>query len=157
MVDPMVTDMVTAIAAGAVSAFKDDAKDAVKNAFVGLKTLITGKYPTTATSLAQLEQKPSLAGRRQSLAEDLQEAGASNDDELAGHAATLIAIIGKEDPDAARAIGVDLKDFEAANVTLRKVKASGTTATSVRLHAATVHGDIIIEDVTAENTNLKKP
>ncbi len=35
MVDPVVTDMVTAVAAGAVAAFKDDAKDAVQNAFVG--------------------------------------------------------------------------------------------------------------------------
>jgi hypothetical protein len=155
MVDPVVTEMVTAVAAGAVSAFKDDAKDAVKNAFVGLKTLITGKYPDAATSLARLEAKPALEGRRTALAEDLDDAGAANDPELAQHAATLVAIISQEDPDAVRAIGVELKDFEAANVTLRNIKASGTTATGVRVHAATVRGDITIEGVTAEGNGPK--
>jgi hypothetical protein len=155
MLDPIVTSLVTAVAAGAVSAFKDEAKDAIKGAYVGLKTLITGKYPTTSTSLARLEEKPALEGRRTSFAEDLQEAGAYNDAELADRAATLIAIVGKEDPDAARVIGVDLKDIEAAAITLRKVKASGAGATGTRIHGATVSGDITIEDVTAEGYSKK--
>jgi hypothetical protein len=154
--DPIVTSIVTAVAAGAVSAFKDDATQAVKKAYAGVKALITGKYQGATSSLALLEEKPASDPRKATLAEVLEDAGAQHDAELVQHAAILIAVIDKEDPDAARAIGVDLKDFEAANVTLRKVKASGTTATGVRLHSATVRGDITIEDVAVEDSNLKK-
>jgi esterase/lipase superfamily enzyme len=146
--EPIVTSIVTALAVGAAAGLKDDATQAVKNAYDRLKTLLTGKYPTTSTSLARVEEKPASDSLKAALAEILEDAGAQHDAELVQHAATLIAVIDKEDPDAARAIGVDLKDFEAANVTLRKVKATGTTATGVRLHSATAHGDITIEDVS---------
>lgn len=145
------------MAAGAVSAFKDDATQAVKAAYAGMKNLITGKYQGATSSLERLEEKPALEGRRTSLAEDLQAAGAYNDAELVERAVTLIAIIGKDDPDAAHTIGIDLKEIEAATITLRNVKASGTNATAVRIHSATVSGDVTMENVTAEGASSKNP
>jgi hypothetical protein len=153
--DPIVTSIVTAVAVGATAGLKDDATQAVKDAYERLKTLVTGKYKSTGSSLALLEEKPASDPRKATLAEVLEDAGAQHDAELADRAATLIAIVRKEDPDAARVIGVDLKGIEAAAITLRKVKASGAGATGTRIHDATVSGDITIEDVMAESTNTK--
>jgi hypothetical protein len=93
--------------------------------------------------------------RKATLAEVLEDAGAQHDAELAQHAATLIAVVSNADPDVARAIGVDLKDIEAAAVTLRDIKAIGAGATGIRAHGVKARGDFTIERVTAEDSSKK--
>jgi hypothetical protein len=155
--DPIITSIVTAVSVGAAAGLKEEATQAVKDAYNGFKTLLTGKYKTAGSSLAVLEERPASEPRRAALAEVLQDAGAQRDSDLATHAADLIAVVSRADPDVARVLGVDLKDVEAAVITLRKVKASGTTATAVRIQSTNVRGNITIEDVTAEEVSSKNP
>ena len=152
--DP-VTAIVTALAVGAAAGLKDDATQGVKDAYAGLKALISRKYQSARGSVARLEEKPDLPGRKASVAEDLVAAGAQDDEELAQCAAAVVALVRSKDPDAARTIGVDLKDVDAAAITLRNVRASGRGATGIRGHGIRTAGDITIEGVTAEESPKK--
>jgi hypothetical protein len=82
--DP-VTLIVTALAAGAAAAAKDVGGDAVKSAFNGLKNLIAQKFggrPDVVEAVTKVEQKPESEGRKETLKEELQTAGADKDQEL---------------------------------------------------------------------------
>ena len=58
--------------------------------------------------------------------EDLANSEAGKDGELVEAANRLIELVRTQTPGAAAAIGVDLKDVEAANLRLRDIAASGT-------------------------------
>lgn len=82
--DP-VTLIVAALATGAAAAAKDVGGDAVKSAFNGLKALIAKKFggkPDVTEAVAKVEQKPESEGRKETLKEELQAAGADKDQEL---------------------------------------------------------------------------
>jgi hypothetical protein len=82
--DP-ITLIVTALAAGAAAAAKDVGGDAVKSAFNGLKALIAQKFggkPDVVEAVDKVEQKPESEGRKETLKEELQAAGADKDQEL---------------------------------------------------------------------------
>jgi hypothetical protein len=82
--DP-VTLIVTALVTGAAAAAKDVGGDAVKSAFNGLKALIAKKFGGKADvvdAVTKVEQKPESAGRKETLKEELQAAGADQDKEL---------------------------------------------------------------------------
>ena len=99
--DPL-TVIITAAAMGAAAAAKDVAGSAVKAAYTGLKRLITDAYGhkgDVSTALAQLEAKPDSEGRKGTLKEELQAAGAGRDKKLLQAARALLA---KADPDGTR-------------------------------------------------------
>jgi hypothetical protein len=82
--DP-ITLIVAALATGAAAAAKDVGGDAVKSAFNGLKALIVKKLggkADVANAVAQVEQKPESAGRKETLKEELETAGADKDAEV---------------------------------------------------------------------------
>ena len=142
--EPIISAIVTALALGAAAAAKDIASHAVKDAYTGMKALITRRYPKV--SVEQLEQVPESKNRRGVVEEDLQAANAAGDTELATVARKLIDLVQQHAPAAAAAIGVDLKDVEAASLRLADVAAAGT---GVKVEHGKFTGDIDIHGVRA--------
>jgi hypothetical protein len=141
--DPL-TSLVTALAAGAAAALKPTVEQAVKDSYAALKGLIQRKY--TQVQVDQLEANPTSKNRRGVVEEDLKAVGAETDAEVLQKAQELLEIIQSQAPEAASAIGVDLKDIAGAALTIRRVTASGT---GVKVEQAKLSGDITIEDVQA--------
>ena len=93
--DP-VTLIVTALATGAAAAAKDIGGDAVKTAYNRLKALIAKKFgdkPDVGDAVAQVEQKPESAGRKETLKEELQAAGADQDQELLAQVQAFLKLL----------------------------------------------------------------
>jgi len=132
-----------ALGAGA-TAGKEVVTGVVKDAYAALKDHIKQRYPKV--SVEQLEQAPNSTNRRAVIEEDLVNSGASNDEELVEAAKRLIELVRAQAPSAAAAIGVDLKDVEAANLRLRDIAASGT---GVKVETGRFSGDIDISNVRA--------
>lgn len=133
------------IALGAANiAGKDVVSSVVKDAYAALKSLVKNRYPTV--SIEQLEQSPESKSRRAVVEEDLTSAAAGQDPELLAAAHKLTELIRNQAPQTAAAIGVDLKDVEAANLRLADIAASGT---GVKLEKGKFSGDIDIRGVRA--------
>ena len=132
-----------ALGAGAVAG-KEIVSALVKDAYAGLKARIASRYPEV--SVEQLEAAPQSKARRAVIEEDLTAAGAETDLDLVAAARELIELVKRDAPAVATAIGVDLKDVEAANLRLANIAASGT---GVKLEKGKFGGDIDIRDVRA--------
>lgn len=123
IMDP-VTLIVTAVAAGAAAGLKDTATSAVKDAYGAVKGLLLRRYGRV--KLDDLERKPASDAKRASVAEDLAEAGAADDDELLELARQLVATVREDDAEAGQAIGIDLADVEAEFIRVGKITSTGT-------------------------------
>ena len=132
-----------ALGAGA-AAGKAVVSEMVKDAYAALKVLIKSRYPTV--SVEQLEQAPQSKNRRAVIEEDLGNSDAGKDGELVEAANRLIELVRTQAPGAAAAIGVDLKDVEAANLRLRDIAAWGT---GVEIEKGRFSGNVEISDVRA--------
>jgi hypothetical protein len=142
--DP-ISAIVTALVIGATEAVKGVAGDAVRDAYAGLKALIKSRFAKVAGDVDQLETEPDSKGRRAVVEEGLQKANAGQDTEVIAKAQALLDQV-KDSAAAAKAIGVDLKDVQAANLRLRNIVASGG---GVRVEQGRFMGDIEITDVRA--------
>jgi hypothetical protein len=138
------TSVVTALAAGAAAAFQSTAEQVVKDSYAILKGLIQRKY--AQVSLDQLEANPGSKSRQGVVEEDLAAVKADQDDEVLQKAQALLEAIQRQAPEAAAAIGVDLKEIEGASLAIRRVTASGT---GVKVEQGKFSGNITIEDVQA--------
>jgi hypothetical protein len=148
-----VTMIVLALAAGVSAGLKPTAEQAIKDAYAGVKTLIQQKY--TGVDLSPLERKPESESKRESVREDLAEAGAGQDQELLDRVKALLDEIEKRAPEAASAIGVDLKDVRAAALKIQKVDAEGA---GVKVENGEFTGDIDISDIRAgKSKNPENP
>jgi hypothetical protein len=132
-----------ALGAGA-TAGTEVVKAVVKDAYDNLKKLIKSRYPQV--SLDQLEQAPESKARRAVVEEDLTKVSADKDSELLAAAHKLTEVIQQQASGIAAAIGVDLKDVEAANLRLADIVAAGT---GVRVESGKFSGDIDIHGVRA--------
>jgi hypothetical protein len=132
-----------ALGAGA-TAGKEVVSALVKDAYGKVKELVRTRYPKV--SVDQLEQAPESKSRRSVVEEDLSASGAGQDAELLAAAHKLTELIQQHAPGAAVAIGVDLKDVEAANLRLADIAASGT---GVKVEKGNFSGDIDISGVRA--------
>jgi hypothetical protein len=146
------TSLVTALAAGAAAALQSTVEQGVKDSYAALKGLIQRKY--TQVSLDQLEANPSSKSRRGVVEEDLKAAGAETDTEVLQQAQALLDAIQRQVPQAAAAIGVDLKDIEGASLAIRRVIATGA---GVKVEHAKLSGDITIENVRAGESGGIRP
>lgn len=151
-----ITAVVTALSMGALESIKPTASQAVQDLYAGLKKLIQDRYQKTNSSLEALEKKPESLSKRESLQEDLQDAGAVNDTKLIAQAQTLLTAIEQHAPQAAQAIGVKLEDVRAANIRLQEVMVRGEQAVGVHIKHATLMGDIEIGSVKVEAISAKK-
>jgi hypothetical protein len=132
-----------ALGAGA-TAGTEVVSSVVKDAYGKLKELVRSRYPKV--SVEQLEEAPESKNRRAVVEEDLTKSGAGKDTELLAAAQKLTELIQQHAPQAAAAIGVDLKDVGAANLRLADIVASGT---GVKVEHGTFTGDIEIQGVRA--------
>lgn len=149
--DP-ITIIVTALAAGAAAALKPTAEQAIKDAYNSIKALIQRKYG--ALSVEALEQKPDSETKRASVAEDLIDAGASNDIELLDHAKSLIDTVKVHDRAMAAKLNINLDAVEAAYFKIKN--AAGEGDVNVIITRGTFSGGIDMEGVTAGTPLIKK-
>lgn len=140
--DPVTAVVVSAIAAGAVAGVGDTAAQVVKDAYIGLKNLISRQY--TDVDVSGLERKPESEKKKDSLAEDLEDAGAAGDTELGSAAAALLEAIAQHAPHAV--VGVDVTGLVSAALTIADV---GSTGDGVRLSNSTIEGATEIRGVRA--------
>jgi len=144
-----ITLIITALVLGIATGLKPTAEQAVKDAYDGLKKLIQDKYNAKA-SLAALENKPDSEVKKESLKEDLTDAGADQDPEVLEKAETVLQAVQEHAPQAAAAIGVNLKDIEAAFLEIGRVRSTGT---GVNVEKGKFTGGIKIDDVDAGGRN----
>jgi hypothetical protein len=93
--DPTITIM-TAIAAGAAVASKDVAAQAVKDAYTGLKTLISRKFGDKAdveSAIQGVEKKPGSDSRLGVLREELEDAQVGQANEVIEQAKALLELL----------------------------------------------------------------
>ncbi|HEX8271239.1 MAG TPA: hypothetical protein VF615_01230 [Longimicrobiaceae bacterium] len=140
------TVIVSALAAGAAAAARDTAAAAVKDAYTGLKAVIQRKYAGVDVTL--VEKKPDSVSKRDSIAEDLAEAGAEGDTELQELARVLVAALEREAPQVAPAIGVDLEKVKAAFLRVGLVESAGT---GIKVRESEFDAGIDIGSVKAGN------
>jgi hypothetical protein len=148
--DP-VTLIVAALATGAAAGLKETATSAVKEAYGTLKALLSRRY--ARVRLDDLERKPESAAKRESVAEDLADAGAGADDELLELARELVATIRRDDAEAGRAVGVDLADVEAQFIRVGKIKSTGTGFRGERLR---LEGGLQIDEVDSGGSSAPR-
>jgi hypothetical protein len=91
--DP-ITLIVTALAAGAASALQDDAKEAVKAAYARLRTLVRKRLTGRPDGELALDRHENAPQKWENVLKDeLTEAGAEQDTDLAGAAQALMKLI----------------------------------------------------------------
>ena len=145
--DPL-TSIVTALALGAAAALKDVSSQVIKDTYAGLKNLIQRKY--SRVSIAQLEDAPDSKIQREAVGEALQKAGADQDQELLRKVKEMMDAVDTHAPQAAAAIGVDIKDIKAASLRIADIVAHGS-ASAVKAQGLNVSGSVVIESVRAES------
>lgn len=139
--DPVTAAVVAAIAAGAVAGVKDTAAQAVKDAYAGLKSLISRKYK--GVDVSGVERKPDSDSKKASLAEDLQDAGAAGDAELAAAAVVVLEALQQHAP---HVIGVDIRDHIAEALKITDIDSTGN---GVRVSGGTITGPTEISGIRA--------
>lgn len=100
--DPGTATIVTALVVGAAAAAKDVASTAIKDAYAGLKRLISDRYQKAGPLVEAIEGNPSSRPEQQVLANQLDQQGASADADLKNLAGQLLAAIERlrEEPQA---------------------------------------------------------
>ena len=147
--EPITASIVTALWTGAAFVGKEAATAAVKDAYAGLKAWIQRHY--SGVSIEQLEDQPTSKARQEVVGEDLEREQASADPEVARLARELVALIEKEAPDQARAIGVDIGALQNAKAEFEQVVAM-QGATGVKIDTVS-GGELKFGKVTAGTEN----
>ena len=125
--EPITTTIVAALVAGAVAATKEVATSAIKDAYHGLKRLVTDWYKGVKDAVAAVEADPDSDSERTVLAKRLESTGAVADEDLKVAAQALLdAVQELRGVEAAAA----LFDFDrlrvARNLELSDIEALGT-------------------------------
>ncbi|MGY2148826.1 hypothetical protein ACW9HM_05050 [Nocardia gipuzkoensis] len=145
----MTAVVVSAIALGASSGVSDTAAQAVKDAYVGLKSLILRKYH--GVDVSGLERKPDSESKKASLAEDLDDAGAAGDAELGAAAVAVLQAVRQHHP---QVIGAEVNNLVAEAL---KISDIASTGDGVRVVDSTISGPTEITGVRAGFTEPRDP
>src|SRR5690242_5650149 len=92
--DPITAAIVAALAAGATAGISDVGKQALVEAYSGLKTLLKKKFGSEGEvikSVERLEAKPESIGRQETLKEDMASVNVDQDPELLQAAQVLLS------------------------------------------------------------------
>jgi hypothetical protein len=141
--DPFIASLVGALAAGAVAAAKDTATQAIKDAYAGISKYIKDRY--AAVPLEALEKEPDSKGQQLVVQEKLEKAAVEKDPELPQLLKQFVEALKAQAPDAAKTVGVDLENIQAAiDVQIKRVGGEGP----VKIKGVGAgKGSVIIEDV----------
>jgi len=154
--DP-VSIIVVALVSGAAAALKPTTEQVIKDTYAGIKELIQRKFGHV--NVTPLEEKPASKARQAVVQEDLEQAGAGQDEELLRKAKALLDAVQAHASDAPEAVGLNLEDIKGASLSAERILAEGSHATGVKVMGADITGDIRFSDVTArsgEDTPPKK-
>lgn len=94
MVEPVTTAILAAITAGAAAGVTETVKQAIGDAYGGLKALLVRKLggeSEAVEALGKLERKPDSAGWKETASEALAKAGVNQDAELLAAAEVVLA------------------------------------------------------------------
>jgi hypothetical protein len=138
--------IVAAVVAGAATGIKDQAAEAVKDAYGALKRLLADRHHV---DVAGLETKPESEARQAVLAEDLGGTGAAADADVKAAARHLVEEVRKHDAAGARAVGVDIDDVSAEFVRVSNVAVSGP-GIGVDINRVSTRGGVVVEGVTVD-------
>jgi hypothetical protein len=132
-----------ALVAGATFILNGLATEAVKDAYKGLKDLLTGKL----SSLPNLEEDPADEDYRKAADKELQKRGLAEDPAVLRKAAELTQAIEREPKDQFAAAGIDISGLHAARdvIAKRLSAAGGVRVKDVRAE----QGSIDIQDISA--------
>ncbi|MDJ1505512.1 hypothetical protein [Xanthocytophaga agilis] len=150
--DPIISSIVTALAAGAAAALKPTGESLIKDAYEGIKNIIVTKYKNV--NLQPLESKPESKIKQSSLAEDLSETNVANDSEILALSQHLLDLVSKYDTQSLTALGVDIEEVKAASLKIGTIISTGT---GVKIKKGEFKGDITINDVRAGGGNHVNP
>jgi hypothetical protein len=141
LVDP-VTLVVTAVALGASAGLTETATTAIKDAYGGLKRLLT----TRQVDLSAIERKPDSKAQQNALEETLTDLPGGVDRELLDAAQHVAEAVSVYRPEAAEPLGVDLRNVQAEFIRVRSIDSSGT---GFRGEGLTLRGGVDLGDVRA--------
>ncbi|MGK8508236.1 hypothetical protein ACRS5S_09285 [Nocardia asiatica] len=133
----------SAVSAGAVAGLTETAKQAVTDAYQKVKGVIGRKYPSV--DLAVVEARPEAKSRHLVLAEELTEAGAGADPELAAMVQQLWQVIEEHTPTVSGLVGVRLTRVQAGELEISGIAAAG--ASGVIADTVQVDGKFSVTDV----------
>lgn len=144
-----------ALVSGAAVALKPTTEQVIKDAYAGIKGLIQRKFGRV--DITVLETDPASKARQAVVQEDLEKAGAGQDEELLRRAKALLDAIQTHAPDVSKVVGLDLEDIKGASLIAERILAEGPNATGVKVKGADIQGDIRISDVTARSGEETPP
>lgn len=141
VMEPIITTIASAIAVGAAAGFKPTVEQAIKDAYAGLKRLITDRYQDKADVVDAVEyvaKKPDAPTRREELQRALTEAGAAEDTQLLTAAKAVHTAVEQHAPDLPQGIGLDIGLLKTALLEIDRVQA---TAGGIGVKMGTVEAD----------------
>ena len=100
--DPVMTAIVAALSAGAISGITDTAKAAIGDSYSKLKALVTKKCGASSDivqAIDKLEAKPQSQGRKETLQEEIATAHLEQDDEIFAVAKHLLTLVQPQQAD----------------------------------------------------------
>lgn len=139
------TIIVTSLVVGAAAGLKPTAEQFVKDAYNGLKSLVSRRLGSPAC-VTLLESEPESRVKRDLVQEELNKQDLDKDRELLAQSKALLDLISRHAPEAVATVGVDLRDIQGASLVLEDILSSGA---GVRIDGAKVSGDIRITSVRA--------
>jgi len=152
--DP-ISIIVTALVTGAAAALKPTTEQAIKDAYASVKGLIQRRFGRV--DVAVLETDPASKARQAVVQEDLEKAGAGQDEELLSKAKALLDAIQAHASDMPEKVGLDLEEIKGASLSAERILAEGSHATGVKVKGADIKGDITFRDVTARSGEETPP
>ena len=153
--DPVATTLVSAFVIGVGTGMTKVGEQAIVDAYQALKDLIKTTYKDAKDlldSISHLERKPNSKARRYSVAEELDTAGALDDERLLSAAEAVIAAAEHCDPQYT--IGVDWKDVKACRIKIGQIRARAG-AIGFRAARTEISGDVEISGIDVKGQSGK--
>jgi hypothetical protein len=144
-----------ALVMGMSAVAKDVGGQVVKDAYNGLKRLITDHYKR-GNSIAALEEDPSSETQKKALQEGLQKAVPTQDPEVLQEAVRkakgLSQALAQVPPSALEAVGVRIADLQALNARFADIEVTGS-GTGLDIGTAKVEGDFTLGNIKVRGPN----
>jgi hypothetical protein len=113
--------VVAAVALGASAGLSETTTAVIKDAYSGLKKLLTRRN----VDVSGVERRPDSPTQRAALTEMLNDTPDAIDDEVLAAARTLTDAVAAHTPDAAQVVGVNLRDVQAEFLRIGSVRSTG--------------------------------
>ena len=147
--DP-ITIIMTAIVAGAAAASKEIGAQAVKEAYTGLKTLITRKFSSEADverAITSVEKRPESKNRQGVLKEELEAAQAAQDADILERASALLDLLKKH--------GEEPQNYYRAELHGSGAIAQGKDAKAIGERGVMIDGNASGNIITGDGNEVK--